>query len=330
MQVQDYLIYTAYIFFLTMSICYLVIVPTIYRVGRVSNGLEPPWATIAEDAAVYKRLMFITTTLFWLSLWLVKFSLLALYKRLVVGLPFVYVRMWWAVFVFCLISLVGCIVSYLTSCEDFVDSLRVGGQFSGPRTVRGQLASLYMSYAVDVISDFLIMLLPIRVVWKLQVPRGQKIAIVALFSSGLVCIAFATLRLIQVGRQSGDTYSPNPTWLSLWTVIEGSVAICIGCGPAFVVFYQAARNTNASSNTDGYHRYTHSRSENSQLRPDVIRMNTVSVGTGRARDSRKDPYWDDNRSSQEALAADDKGIMVTTTLHQNHESDRARRNSLST
>lgn len=51
-------------------------------------------------------------------------------------------------------SLVGCIVSYLTSCPDFAASLRAG-QCGGPRSVRGQLASLYTSYAVDILSDFL-------------------------------------------------------------------------------------------------------------------------------------------------------------------------------
>lgn len=183
--------------------------------------------------------------------------------------------------------------------------------------------------ALVTILKFLVMLLPIRVVWNLQVPRGQKVAIIALFASGFVCIVFATLRLVQIGRKSGDTNSPNPTWLALWTLIETSVAICIGCGPAFVVLYRATRNTNASRDTNGYYRHTHSRSGGSQLRPDVIEMNHVSVGTCRARDSGREPSWNDDRSSQEALAAYDKGIMVTTTLHQDHEPGNTRSNSLS-
>lgn len=109
MQLQDYLIYTAYLFFLAMSICYLVIVPTIYKIGRVSNGSMPPWPTMATDLVLYIRIMFVTTTLFWLSLWLVKLSLLALYKKLLTGLPIMYIRFWWAVLVFCLI--VSCLSS---------------------------------------------------------------------------------------------------------------------------------------------------------------------------------------------------------------------------
>ncbi|KAF2623580.1 hypothetical protein BU25DRAFT_478056 [Macroventuria anomochaeta] len=318
MQLQDYLIYAAYLFFLIMSVCYLVIIPKIYMIGRVTNGSMAPWATMAADVVMYIRVMFVTTMFFWMSLWLVKLSLLALYKKLMTGLPMIYVRLWWAVFIFCLISLAGCMVSYLTSCPDFAASMRTG-ECSGPRSLRGQLASLYTSYTVDILSDFMIMLLPIRLVWNLQVPRGQKIAIIALFASGFICIAFATLRVVQIGRQTGDTNTPNPTWLALWTIIETSIAICIGCCPAFAVLYRTARTSRVSYDTHGYYRHTQSRSGGSQLRPDIIRMNTVNVGAVRSRMSRKDPYWDDTRSSQEALAADNKGIMVTTTLHQDHE-----------
>lgn len=54
----------------------------------------------------------------------------------------------------CTQSLVGCIVSYLTSCPDFAASLSKG-ECSGPRSVRGQLASLYTSYALDVLSNLM-------------------------------------------------------------------------------------------------------------------------------------------------------------------------------
>ena len=103
MQLQDYLLYIAYLFFIVMAICYLVIIPKVYMIGRVSNGSMTPWATMAADVVMYIRVMFITTMLFWLALWLVKFSLLALYKKLMTGLPTVYVKLWWAVFIFCLI-----------------------------------------------------------------------------------------------------------------------------------------------------------------------------------------------------------------------------------
>lgn len=103
MELQDYLVYTAFTLFLTMSICYLVIIHKIYMIGEVVNGLVDPWPSMKADILTYVRIMFVTTTLFWLSLWSVKLSLLALYRKLLEGLPEVYMRLWWGVFSFCLV-----------------------------------------------------------------------------------------------------------------------------------------------------------------------------------------------------------------------------------
>ena len=234
-------------------------------------------------------------------------------------------------------SLIGCIASYLTSCSDFAASMRTG-ECSGPRSLRGQPASLYTSYAVDVMSDpsqhftqlmATVTFLPIRIVWSLQVRQWQRIAILALFASGIVCIAFATLRVIQIGRKAEDTETHNPIWLALWTVVEASIAICIGCCPGFPALFHTTRTPNASYNTFGYYRHTQSRSGDVRLRPDVISVNAVSVGAGQSRLSRIDPYWDDTRGSQEALAADNKSIVVTTMLHQDREQGNTHRTSAS-
>ncbi|CAO2651784.1 Nn.00g000670.m01.CDS01 [Neocucurbitaria sp. VM-36] len=242
MELQDYLIYVAFTFFLTMSICYLIIIPK---------------------------------------------------------------------------SLVGCVLSYLTSCPDF-GAMISRGECSGPRSVRGQLASLYTSYAVDILSDFMIMFLPIRLVWNLQMARGQKIAVIALFASGFVCITFATLRVVQIGTKTGNTTSPSPSWLALWTIIETSIAIGIGCCPAFAVLYRTSRTPHVSYDTHGYIRHNQSRSEGDRSRVGAIKLNTMTVGTARSKVSRNDAYYDDTASSQEELAADSKDIRVTTTLQQDN------------
>ena len=103
MELQDYLVYFAFVCFLTMSVCYLVIVPKIYKIGRVTLGIIKPWPTMLDDVVVYVRMMFVTTTLFWIALWSIKLSLLVLYKKLMEGLPKMYIRLWWALFIFCLV-----------------------------------------------------------------------------------------------------------------------------------------------------------------------------------------------------------------------------------
>jgi hypothetical protein len=235
---------------------------------------------------------------------------------------------------------VSCIVSYVTSCPDFGKSLRTGDCPSSPRTVRGSLASMYTAYAVDVLSDLMnkptillsrssglilsVMFLPIRLVWNLQLILGKKVAIIALFASGFVCIAFATLRVYQVGSKSGGSTAPSPTWLALWTVIETSMAIIIGCCSAFAVFYRSTHTQAVSYNTNGYIRHDQSRSGTNPSHPGPIKLSFIAIGAARRKSTRNDQYWDDTRSSQEELAADSKAITVTTTLQQEHQEAHAK------
>jgi len=109
---QDYLVYAAFIFFLAMCICYLVVIARVYMVGKVSVGVMEPWATMQEDILVYLRMMFVTTVLFWLALWFVKFSLLVLYRKVMEGLPGVYMRLWWGVVGFCVVVSVAFVQRY--------------------------------------------------------------------------------------------------------------------------------------------------------------------------------------------------------------------------
>lgn len=59
-------------------------------------------------------------------------------------------------------------------------------------------------------------------------PRKRKFGIFILFGSGFVCIAFATLRVIQLGvDRRGKTTIPEPDWLLLWTVVECAMGTSI-------------------------------------------------------------------------------------------------------
>ena len=103
MQSQDYLLYAAFVFFLVMSICYISMAPKIYMIGQVSKGLVQPPETLMADVVWCTRVIFVSQTSFLLALWLVKLSLLALYRKLIKGLPIIYLRIWWAVSIFCLL-----------------------------------------------------------------------------------------------------------------------------------------------------------------------------------------------------------------------------------
>jgi hypothetical protein len=151
--------------------------------------------------------------------------------------------------------------------------------------------------------------------------RGKKPAVIALFASGFVCIAFATLRVVQIGIKSGDDTSPSPTWLAFWTIVESSIAICIGCGPAFVSLYRTAQTPSVSYDSTGCLRRCGRGTALQEIRPDVTNMISKPSCFGRRNIAEGGVCWKDTTSSQEALAADATGIRITTTSHQDTSSN---------
>ncbi|KAF5853290.1 hypothetical protein GGP41_001829 [Bipolaris sorokiniana] len=56
---------------------------------------------------------------------------------------------------------------------------------------------------------------------------------------------FATLRVVQVSTNNGIPKIPDPKWLQMWTTIKTSMAVMIGCGPAFNALCRQSRAQNA-------------------------------------------------------------------------------------
>jgi hypothetical protein len=76
------------------------------------------------------------------------------------------------------------------------------------------------------------MLLPIGLIRNLQIPLSRKIQIGGLFALGTLVIIASIIRVVQVGATTGaSNTTPSLTWLALWSIIESSVAIMVGCGP---------------------------------------------------------------------------------------------------
>ncbi|KAJ5794334.1 hypothetical protein N7457_000933 [Penicillium paradoxum] len=226
LRAEDYLLLVSYLFFLTLSILYIYIAPAVFRLAAVSAGTLAPYATIKEDGRQMQIVFFVTTSSLWFCLWMIKFSLLAMYKRLLVGKK--YTIAWWIILGGCIVFIFGCLLSSWLSCANFQAWFTSGG-CGRPQDHRAAIISLYFSYAADIITDLAIMILPLRLIWNLQMKRRQKLSIGGLFCFGWVCILISTIRVVQLGKTENG--SPAPSWLALWGTIEASIAVMIGCCP---------------------------------------------------------------------------------------------------
>lgn len=182
-----------------------------------------------------------------------------------------------------------------------------------------------------------VMFLPIRLIWNLQIAPLPKIGVGLLFATALVCILFSTIRIVQIGIRDGKPMTPEPKWLTLWTIIECSTgtvvttyptpdvaniwkAVIIGCCPQFATLGRKKMDSSNAYNAEGYIRQSASRP--TTFGRDDIRLKSM-VTSGNQGEAAGGAYWGDGHSSQEELAKNQEGIRVTTTLRQDDERRRA-------
>lgn len=221
--------------------------PYLYYLVGVQRRVIPVGQGLIEEGGFYTKYEFVVIALFWTITWSVKSSFLAMYWRLFVGLP-KYRAAWWFVAVFAALSYVGCWVSSVLTCHpptryfDFGKSMRclcrvqiltiLQGQCIKPIDVKGSMISISYSTAVDVLTDLMIMVLPIGLLPALQVNRKQKAGLAGIFMVGLIVIAAALVRLTQIVGQSRS----DPVGLAVWGLVESSISVMVGSLPALKTF----------------------------------------------------------------------------------------------
>lgn len=100
LKAEDYLLALAYLIFLVLAILYIIIAPVLFKIKAVQEGQIQPYPTLLDDSIKLQSFFFFATGSLWMCLWMIKFSLLAMYKRLLNGRA--YFIAWWALVGFCI------------------------------------------------------------------------------------------------------------------------------------------------------------------------------------------------------------------------------------
>jgi hypothetical protein len=93
---------------------------------------------------------------------------------------------------------------------------------------------------VDIITDLMIMALPMWLIFGLKMSRSQKIGLCGVLGLGVVIIIFSFIRIIVTNTVGAQ---PEISWLALWSSIESSVAVIVACLASFKVLLSARRGT---------------------------------------------------------------------------------------
>lgn len=117
--------------------------------------------------------------------------------------------------------------------------LRELAQCIGPKSVSFQRNTLRWNMIMDVFTDILsklqstpmsgihdqliihsVILVPVNMLWKVQISLRQKIALTGIFSITFIIMVFAVIRVVVV---SATSQQPDQTWLYMWSSIEQTV-----------------------------------------------------------------------------------------------------------
>ncbi|KAK4207858.1 hypothetical protein QBC37DRAFT_432811 [Rhypophila decipiens] len=172
------------------------------------------------------------------SLTAVKVSFLVFFRRLgghMSRLRFI----WWPVLFFTLASwaIMTGLVHYrcvFTSLEEIFEYC------STPDSIQFTTATLKVGCSLDVISDFLILLIPIILLWGVQIPRKRKIVFIGLISLTLVTIIISIARAADGFATHWNTHQDDVSYLCLWTAVEPCAAIIVACLTAFPQLFAPA------------------------------------------------------------------------------------------
>ncbi|KAL6704306.1 hypothetical protein ACN47E_008370 [Coniothyrium glycines] len=101
-----------------------------------------------------------------------------------------------------------------------------------PARCLNQFAMWFTNAAINILTDFAIIILPMPVIRKLNLDRRQKTALIAIFAVGGVVCVVSILRLqslVSISNSSDPTYDNPPA--ATWSSVEVNVGIICSCLP---------------------------------------------------------------------------------------------------
>ena len=89
----------------------------------------------------------------------------------------------------------------------------------------------YANAGFSIATDVIILLLPMPLVYQLQVPMAQKIALMAVFGLGIFVVVTSCLRITSLDILATTPDTTYDIENVMWTIIEPNVAVVCACLP---------------------------------------------------------------------------------------------------
>ncbi|KAI9750249.1 MAG: hypothetical protein M1815_001901 [Lichina confinis] len=223
---DDYCIVVALVFSFGMMV--QVTVATRYGLGQqaLKAGLD--------NVTVFFKIVYAYQLTYGFTITLVKACILMFYHRTFVSHGFR--RTVWGMAAFILLYFVPFTTAAIFQCRP----LRLAWNKTLDGVCIDYVAYFKAASIVNLVTDVLLLVMPLPVVWRLNITPRQKIAVTGIFTlGGFVCVV-AGLRIPYVLKIS---FGGNPTMNSvegfIWTNVEVAMSIVCACLPVMRPFFRA-------------------------------------------------------------------------------------------
>lgn len=228
--VDDAFVIFAWLLALLTAIDWQLVAQYMYQFKAVTRGkLWPPPPNFVEHSEKYYRGSVVVNVFFYTSLWAVKFSFLLFFRRLGENVSGWHRTFFWSVLGVTIATYLVCLGDIHYSCLTSPLS-KLAQRCSTKSAVHFQLVTLKINCAADVVTDYMIMAIPIGLLWTVQMSLRKKLALMGIFSLAVITTIFAIVRITSVSK---TTHHVDASWLYMWNSIEVSVAIIVACLASF-------------------------------------------------------------------------------------------------
>ncbi|KAI1429876.1 hypothetical protein F5Y12DRAFT_725958 [Xylaria sp. FL1777] len=228
---DDFCIFLAYVLVVTTAALWQYGAKDMYYNLNVNAGIIPVGPDFIPRLRRYLYVSFTVEVLFYITLVMFKLSMLFFFKRLGTSVDnFNY--LWWPVFLLSLATFFINIGDVEYQCY-FGDINTISVSCISSEVTTFLRVTLYVNAVFDIVTDVLIMLIPITLLWNVRIQWKKKIAIMGIFSLSLITIGIAIARVADIKATQQSTGIPDSTYLWFWSALQASLCIVVACSSAF-------------------------------------------------------------------------------------------------
>ena len=238
----------------------------VYTTTYINLGLVIPPSGYPQAGLRFSIIDNIVTIFVWAALFCVKISFVLFFGQLIQRVRHIKIW-WWVVFVIvCSAAPVNMFMGFYI-CPDF--TLELQQKCSRQSIIDNTKVYLWTSCILDIITDMLVLSIPIALLWKVRIDLRRKMALLTVLCLSVFMIIISIVRIAFVHIQlPNGRGAPDTPWLFFWQNIEAATAIIMVSVTAFRSMLGQAKTTKPSGGSSAAKKYISIRSrQESDLEP---------------------------------------------------------------